>query len=42
LHVGPGGGYQVLYLKASDTLAGKTFTFTQTIHGPMAGIGLYF
>jgi hypothetical protein len=41
-HFGLVGGYQVLYLKASDTLAGKTFTFTQTLHGPVAGIGLYF
>jgi hypothetical protein len=32
----------VLYFKASDTLAGRTFTFEQTLHGPIAGIGLYF
>jgi hypothetical protein len=36
------GGYQVLYIKASDTLASKTFTFKQTLHGPIAGIGFYF
>jgi hypothetical protein len=41
-HFGLTGGYQVLYLKASDTVAGRTFTFKQTLHGPMAGIGLYF
>ena len=41
-HFGLTGGYQILYLKASDTLAGRTFTFKQTLHGPMAGIGLYF
>jgi hypothetical protein len=28
--------------KASDTPAGKTFTVTQSLHGPIVGIGLYF
>ncbi len=41
-HFGLVGGYQVLYLKASDTLVGKTFTFKQTLHGPLVGIGIYF
>ena len=41
-HFGLTGGYNVLYFKASDTLAGRTFTFKQTLHGPLAGIGLYF
>jgi len=41
-HFGLTGGYQILYLRASDTLVGKTFTFKQTLHGPMAGIGFYF
>ena len=41
-HFGLTGGYSVLYFKASDTLAGRTFTFKQTLHGPLAGIGLYF
>jgi hypothetical protein len=41
-HFGLTGGYQVLYLKASDEVLSKTFTFTQTLHGPMVGIGLYF
>jgi hypothetical protein len=41
-HFGLTGGYQVLYLKASPTLVGRTFTFKQTLHGPMAGIGIYF
>lgn len=36
------GGYQVLYIKGSDTVASKEFTFTQTLHGPVAGIGFYF
>jgi len=41
-HFGLTGGYQILYLKGSDTKAGREFTFKQTLHGPMAGIGLYF
>ena len=41
-HFGLTGGYQVLYLKASDEVLSKTFAFTQTLHGPIAGIGLYF
>jgi hypothetical protein len=41
-HFGLAGGYNVIYFKASDTLAGRAFTFTQTLHGPVAGIGLYF
>ena len=36
------GGYQVLYLKGSDTVGGREFAFTQTLHGPIAGIGFYF
>jgi hypothetical protein len=41
-HFGLTGGYSVLYFKASDTKLGRTFTFKQTLHGPMVGIGLYF
>lgn len=41
-HFGLTGGYQFLYLKASHDLAGRTFSFKQTLHGPMVGIGLYF
>jgi hypothetical protein len=41
-HFGLTAGYNVLYLKASDTVVEKTFTFTQTLHGPILGIGFYF
>ena len=41
-HFGLTGGYQVLYLNASDEKLGRTFTFKQTLHGPMVGIGLFF
>jgi hypothetical protein len=41
-HFGLTAGYNYLYFKASDTLVGRTFTFQQTLHGPIAGIGLYF
>jgi hypothetical protein len=41
-HFGLTGGYNVLYFKASDTVASREFTFKQTLHGPVLGIGLYF
>jgi len=41
-HVGLSLGYQVLYFRLSDTLLGRTFTTRQTLHGPVAGIGIYF
>jgi hypothetical protein len=41
-HFGLTGGYQILYLKASETKLGRTFTFKQTLHGPMVGLGIYF
>lgn len=41
-HFGLTGGYSLLYFKLSNTLAAKTFTVTQTLHGPTVGIGLYF
>ncbi len=41
-HFGLTGGYSLLYFRASDTIASKTFTFKQTLHGPVAGIGFYF
>ena len=41
-HFGLTGGYSVLYFKASETKLNRTFTFKQTLHGPMVGIGLYF
>lgn len=41
-HFGITGGYSLLYFKLSDTVADRTFTVKQTLHGPVAGIGLYF
>jgi hypothetical protein len=41
-HFGLTAGYTFLYFKASDDVAGKTFSFEQTLHGPILGIGLYF
>ena len=35
-------GYNFLYLKVSDTVAGRDITLKPTLHGPMAGIGFYF
>jgi hypothetical protein len=41
-HFGITAGYSVLYFKVSDTVADRTFTVKQTLHGPVAGIGFYF
>ena len=41
-HFGITGGYSLLYFKLSHTLADRTFTAKQTLHGPTVGIGLYF
>jgi hypothetical protein len=41
-HFGITGGYNFLYFKATNTLSGREFTFKQTLHGPIVGIGLYF
>jgi hypothetical protein len=41
-HVGVSFGYQVLYFKLSDTLLGRRFDTSQTLHGPIAGVGIYF
>ena len=41
-HFGVTGGYTLLYFKLSNTLADRTFTAKQTLHGPVVGIGLYF
>lgn len=41
-HFGITAGYSVLYLKLTDTAANRDFTVEQTLHGPVAGIGLYF
>ncbi|MFO7692998.1 MAG: hypothetical protein R6V57_07945 [Vicinamibacterales bacterium] len=41
-HFGLTGGYNYLYFRASQTVASRTFTFKQTLHGPIAGVGFYF
>ena len=35
-------GYNFLYLKVSDTKAGREVIIEPTVHGPTVGIGLYF
>lgn len=41
-HVGVTLGYQVLYFKLSQTVLQRTFTISETLHGPVAGVGVYF
>ena len=41
-HFGLTAGYGFLYFKASDEKLGKVFTFEQSLHGPIVGIGFYF
>jgi hypothetical protein len=41
-HFGLTFGYNVLYLKLSDTVLDRTFDVKQTLHGPVLGLGLYF
>ena len=41
-HFGFTAGYNVLYLKVSDEVLGRTLTVKPTLHGPTVGIGLYF
>jgi hypothetical protein len=41
-HFGIAGGYGLLYFKLSHTVADRTFTAKQTLHGPLVGIGFYF
>jgi hypothetical protein len=41
-HFGFTAGYNVLYLKVSDSVAGRTITLKPTLQGPSAGIGFYF
>ena len=35
-------GYNLLYLKVTDTVLGRDITVKPTLHGPAAGIGFYF
>jgi hypothetical protein len=41
-HFGLTAGYKLLYFKASQDVLSRTFTFEQTLHGPVSGIGFYF
>lgn len=41
-HFGLTAGYNTLYLKVTNTVADKTFSVTQSMHGPLFGIGFYF
>jgi hypothetical protein len=41
-HFGLTAGYNVLYLKISDAVAGRTVTVEPLVHGPSIGFGLYF
>ena len=38
-HFGLTAGYKLLDVKASQEIPSRTFTFEQTLHGPVAGIG---
>jgi hypothetical protein len=41
-HFGLTAGYNILYLKIEDDVAGRTITLKPTVHGPAVGFGLYF
>jgi len=41
-HFGFTAGYNVLYLKISDSVASRDLTLKMTLHGPTVGLGLYF
>ena len=41
-HFGLTAGYNLLYFKVEHTVRSQTFKVTQTLHGPIVGIGLYF
>jgi hypothetical protein len=41
-HFGLSAGYNVVYLKLSDSVAGRTVILKPTVHGPSVGFGLYF
>lgn len=41
-HFGITAGYNMIYFKVKNTVVGREFTVTQTLHGPIVGIGLYF
>jgi hypothetical protein len=41
-HFGFTAGYNILYLKVTDTVANRELTLKLTAHGPTVGFGLYF
>jgi hypothetical protein len=41
-HFGLTAGYNLLYLKVTDEVIGRTVTVKPTLHGPTVGLGLYF
>lgn len=41
-HFGLTGGYNILFLKITDSVASRDLTLKMTLHGPTVGIGLYF
>ena len=41
-HFGIAVGYNVLYLKVTDSFAGSTVVIKPTVHGPVVGLGIYF
>jgi hypothetical protein len=41
-HFGFIGGYNILYLKVTDTVVSRLLTVKATVQGPIVGIGLYF
>ena len=41
-HFGLTGGYNLLYLKVTDSVASRDLTVKLTAHGPTVGFGLYF
>jgi hypothetical protein len=41
-HFGFTAGYNLLHLKVTDDVVGRTVTVKPTLHGPTVGIGLYF
>jgi hypothetical protein len=41
-HFGLAAGYNFLYLKVTDSIAGRTVVIEPTIHGPSLGLGIYF
>jgi len=41
-HFGLTAGYNLLYLKITDSVVNRDVTMKMTVHGPTVGIGLYF